>query len=350
VTAHEIHWKYYRNISKENFTKIVSADTISSNLQKNKLGKYGKWLLKLYKRKCLKLEDLYKAADYIAIFDKIAKMNKLLYIDLNHYKSLPEMYRVIKPFIKIKSENEEIRRIKEYEAEKVYEDEAFVVISPKTNAASCLYGKGTQWCTASKYCNRFWDYYSQGNLYIIINKRNGKKYQFHAETKSFMNENDEPINWETCTLKKINATQGLFNYFISKIPYLYHEFLYEKKYNINDQTEFIEDIDDYKCRWKIYHEFGYKQYVYYIGLEDNSSTLYCVKWVGQIIGITQVIDKKFGVEKIIPFKNIARQNEVIIIKGNHTGIYNIDTDTIRWGYKGFVDDRIDWVNNKKVFL
>ncbi len=357
LSASEIYQKYYSHVSEENFTKIVSADTVSSNLKRDKLGKYAKWLLNLHKHNCLKIEDLCKATEYITVFDKTAKMNKLADNDLNHYKSLSAMYRTIKPFVKSKSKAERIPEIKENEAERVYEDEAFVVICPRTEAASALYGKGTQWCTASKYSDDFWQYYSQGKLYIVINKHNGRKYQFHAETKSYMDENDEPINIEsskTSVLRKINPTQGLFNYFVAKIPYLYHEFLYEKKYGVSN-TEFIDSIDDYNWQWKKYyeyscHEYNCHEHIYYIGMEDNDHcALYCAKSVGQITGITPVIDKMFFLDKIIPCNDKNGRNEFFVVKDNSIGIYNIDTDSIRWGYTGTVEDNTCWIKHENGF-
>jgi hypothetical protein len=37
ISAYEIYQKYYSNISEKNFKKIVSADTVSSNLQRENL-------------------------------------------------------------------------------------------------------------------------------------------------------------------------------------------------------------------------------------------------------------------------------------------------------------------------
>jgi len=247
--AKEIYQKYYSNISEEDFIKIASVDTISSNLQKDKLGKYAKWLLNLYKRNRLKLEDLYKATEYIAVFDKIVKMNKLIYNDLNHYKSLAELYKVIKPYVKAISNTEKLQKIKKNGAEKLYEDEAFVVIHPKTKQASMLYGKGTQWCTAAKDGDSFRYYNRMGKLYIIIDKRTGKKYQFHAETESFMNEDDEAIDVmqdrETFILEKINATEGLSNYLCTELPYLHAEYLTHLIFTLPDggYTENIRKND-----------------------------------------------------------------------------------------------------------
>lgn len=55
-------------------------------------------------------------------------------------------------------------------ADKIYEDENFVVILPKTRAASCHYGATTKWCTAAKEGNQFENYSSRGTLYYILFK------------------------------------------------------------------------------------------------------------------------------------------------------------------------------------
>jgi hypothetical protein len=39
LPAEEIHRKYYSEVPDDVFTKIVSADVVSSNLQRQKLGK-----------------------------------------------------------------------------------------------------------------------------------------------------------------------------------------------------------------------------------------------------------------------------------------------------------------------
>ena len=51
MPSYEIREKYYPVISEQDFNQIISADTISSNPQKNKVGRYAKWLLTCTKRK-----------------------------------------------------------------------------------------------------------------------------------------------------------------------------------------------------------------------------------------------------------------------------------------------------------
>jgi hypothetical protein len=92
------------------------------------------------------------------------------------------------------SKSDEKRQIKNEEIEKVFEDEDFLIMIPKTERASCLIGKGTQWCTAAdKSNNMFNSYNNQGPLYVIIDKDNNNKYQLHFETNQLMDAEDRSI-------------------------------------------------------------------------------------------------------------------------------------------------------------
>lgn len=71
--------------------------------------------------------------------------------------------------------------------------------------------------------------------------------------------------------------------------------------------------------------------VYYIVLKHDYYVLYSDD-------LREIIDSKFAADKIIPFKDISRQNELIVIRNNQKGIYYIDRDFIRWGYKGAIDE------------
>lgn len=93
----------------------------------------------------------------------------------------------------------EQRTLTKKEAEVVYEDEKVTIIHPKTQQASCLYGKGTRWCTAAQTAeNRFEAYNARGPLYIIVPKdKSPHKYQLHIDTRSFMDENDSVVKLST---------------------------------------------------------------------------------------------------------------------------------------------------------
>ena len=203
ATADEIKTKYYSDINQEIFNDIVNTDKITSNLENGKIGNYAKWLLNLYKKNNLKLEDLYKAEEYLPIFDKLSKANKLEIKDINKYKSLSELYNVIADYVgndKTISKQDEIKKEKSG-TKKIYEDNRFLVIQPLTEEAACYYGKGTQWCTASTSSSMFNTYNSKGPLYIIMDKtkRNKvgdyEKYQIHFETGQFMDSSDNNIDF-----------------------------------------------------------------------------------------------------------------------------------------------------------
>lgn len=208
--------KYYNNISRDIFETIISSDKITTNKENDKLGKYAKWLLKLYLNDNLLIEDLYKAEEYLPIFDRVVKSNKIKNEekDLYNINSLNEMFLIIKPFLdgdKFVSKNEEILTLKKDGAENVYEDDEFLVVKLLTKEGSQYYGANTQWCTASKSGNIFDEYNEKGSLYVIIDKINNKKYQFHFETKQYMDENDGEINF--------SENEKLFKLFIKIMPH-----------------------------------------------------------------------------------------------------------------------------------
>ena len=207
----DVHAKYYSSIPRDTFERIVSADPTSGT---DKMGRYGKWLLGLYKGGRLKEEDLYKAKQYLSLFDKFK--GRIERKDIGQYGSLPALYDAVRPFESgdISANNsEEERRIKANEAKRVYESPEWLVIVPLTREAACLYGKGTQWCTAAETSDNYFDYYNdQGPLYININRRDGSKYQIHFETRSFMDARDEETDAE-----EAGFSDGLIKFYVKRI-------------------------------------------------------------------------------------------------------------------------------------
>jgi hypothetical protein len=287
-----------------------------------------------------------------------------------------------------------------------------------------------------------------GKLYIIIDKRTGKKYQFHRETESYMGEEDAPINlayssygcWKTSTLEEINATDGLFHYLIAKFPYLYNEFLEYLLYNLLSDGGYTEIYRNEECRvmqikntkaW-LEHWFGldeaekefddlyllyfiddaflemgnfylledyYKEATYilsehYAGffeiclnhqhdykdhhfffkktkIDISPEIDYCLKslklhpawenyceiyYNGQVYYIVKensyyaLYNAHF--EEIIGSPLCAEQiyvtptHQPVVIKSNYTGICDLNTGAIRWGYKGIVDKEMDWMRRE----
>ena len=205
----DIYTKYYSDIPEDVFNQIISSDP---TYREGKMGKYGKWLLSLYKSNNLKLEDLYKATNYLRCF--VDYYNVIQNKDISKIKSLQELYDTVRPYLDgnlATSKSDYVRRIKDG-AEKVYEDDGWLIVVPHTKEASCYYGKGTQWCTAADKGNNMFDRYNdEGLLYINIDKNSGDKYQFHFESDSFMDATDTQI--ESPIVENIPITSGAINWY-----------------------------------------------------------------------------------------------------------------------------------------
>ena len=101
----------------------------------------------------------------VSKFDNQAK--RLDIKDLNQYRDIDQLFDALKKV------GETARRTVEItdDVDKIYEDNRFVVVVPKTHSASCYYGAGTKWCVASKDTKtHFSSYKSNGELYYIIDK------------------------------------------------------------------------------------------------------------------------------------------------------------------------------------
>lgn len=233
ATLDDIYVKYYSDIDRGIFNKIVSSDPTWREDKPNKMGKFGKWLLKLWVNKKLMLEDLYKATEYLSYFVKYN--NRIEVKDINKYHSLPELYNIVKVFMDnpeiATSNSDEVRRIKEG-ADKVFENGEWLVIVPHTKEASCYYGKGTQWCTAAEQSNNMFDHYNnQGNLYINIRKSDGEKFQFHFESGSFMDATDTPI--ESPIYDTIGFGYSILDYYKENLSSEHFNKLVETKIEVN---------------------------------------------------------------------------------------------------------------------
>ena len=224
LTPDEIYNKYYSTIDKNIFDSAIAADPTSYNQQGEivKVGGYVKWILKLYQNGSWKTSDSFETKDLLGKFNKLKTRLPVEQRDINTYSSVRELYDILQPYLGTKSRSE----IKQ-DAETVYEDEQWLIVIPHTEEAACYYGAHTKWCTAAKENNMFDYYNNEGPLYINIHKPTNRKYQFHFESYSFMDENDEKIK-----PKKLPWTEGALNYYKSINKYIYFIF------------DWIGDIDD----------------------------------------------------------------------------------------------------------
>jgi hypothetical protein len=204
ATADEIKTKYYPNINYDIFNQIINSDKVTSNLKKGKVGKYAKWLLKLYSNDELNLIDLDIVEKYLPIFDKLLKANKLEKNNINHYNSLEDMHSVVSDYLdnnKNISKGDEIKRIKK-SVKKIYEDNRFIVIEPLTKESSCHYGKSTKWCTSQYTSDKFETYTSRGPLYVIMDKSKRNyvgdyvKYLIHFQDGEYKDDSNKNVSFK----------------------------------------------------------------------------------------------------------------------------------------------------------
>ena len=152
--------------------------------------KYTDWVLK----HILEYDDVDMMAE-IAVglvkdFDKYQK--NLPKKDINQYLSFEELEKALEPFREKEKEKE-----LEKKADKIYEDDKFLVIKPKTEEASCKYGSNTKWCVTQKGGGHFERYTSGAqSLYFIINKNNSTNKNYSKVAIHF-DDGGYPKYWDS---------------------------------------------------------------------------------------------------------------------------------------------------------
>ena len=162
------------------------------------------WTQKLERLQELFMEDLYKVTEDLEKFHYLKKTKKYKgQKDIGQIKSVEELYDNVKDYQVSKDEitKTKAERLRD-DVDKVYEDDKWLILVPKSKEASCHYGGGqTRWCTASKSSNYYDHYAKQGPLYMMMYKEDAGKapaenrsHQFHFESNSFYNAEDRSID------------------------------------------------------------------------------------------------------------------------------------------------------------
>jgi hypothetical protein len=159
----------------EIYNKLMKADPTDKK-------KYCIWIINQFLNKefTLDSDELKEVAN---------NMNKyLLLTGKGQSKNVPVLdatfsYSKLKEYLEKESEKAIInlrKPLKQTEKEDIYYDGIYgTLVSPKTQKASCEWGKGTKWCTAAASNNMFKHYTEFGKLYIWKDKKkDDKKYQF----------------------------------------------------------------------------------------------------------------------------------------------------------------------------
>ena len=204
-TIEDIKQKYYADIPDDIFMKLIELDPEYRG--GNSLGKNGRWILNLYQNGELSEEDYDTIPEILSLFKQYK--NRIPNKDLLTYKTVKaledEVFSVLDDYSML-SQRQRLRFAKNLQSGKIhtkaeddydvaYEDNEWVVYIPNTHEASMKLGKDTEWCTARPSS----DHYDQYNdmehqLYIIVDKRDGDKYQFSDKTYEFRDSNDDEFD------------------------------------------------------------------------------------------------------------------------------------------------------------
>jgi hypothetical protein len=118
--------------------------------------------------------------------------------DINRFKTIDEFLNLMRGFrvtdVGLESDKDRDRALKESTV--LLDNNRYFVVIPNTAFASIFWGRGTEWCTAydGNRNNMFAEYNSDGPLVIIRDKGTGSMWQFHRESRSFMDEMDRGID------------------------------------------------------------------------------------------------------------------------------------------------------------
>ena len=118
--------------------------------------------------------------------------------DMNKIQGLAELVTILAPYTEkdtTSNSKKDEMYFKNGQAELIHDDKDIRVVSPLTVEASQYFGVNTQWCTAAKEDNMFEDYIDDGGkLFIVLIKKENKRYQFEFNSNQFMDEQDDAIN------------------------------------------------------------------------------------------------------------------------------------------------------------
>ena len=152
-----------------------------------------------------RFEDIGRAMDSLEKFKRLLRNKNLTPAlpvrDVNQIRGLTTLEDIVTKYPekemesnKEKTSAEEQGFYQTNQAQLIYNDPQVKVVVPKTEKASCFFGINTQWCTAAKNNNMFNAYSKEGPLYIVLLKKENKRYQFHFQNMQFMDEKDKEIN------------------------------------------------------------------------------------------------------------------------------------------------------------
>jgi hypothetical protein len=117
-------------------------------------------------------------------------VNALPIKDINRYN-----YNTLKDALsnkKLQSQEKELAK----DVTKIYEDNEWLFVSPKTHQSSCAYGANTKWCVTMRGDNSYFKNYTDNGEYLIfvISKAANRKWAIHTKIPMGSEPQDVNIN------------------------------------------------------------------------------------------------------------------------------------------------------------
>ena len=179
-------------------TGVVAILKLFEDVDPTPNKQYTEWLVRRYiDGSIVRFEDVLSTwADLLHEYHRL-KTRRLLppeLMDINKFKTEQDLKQLHKSVLDIFNSTDEKVEVQKGESTEILNDADFRIIIPHDQEASCYYGQGTQWCTASRNNNMFNQYSTDGEpLFVVIPKDPeypGQKFQLHFCTNQFMDETD----------------------------------------------------------------------------------------------------------------------------------------------------------------
>lgn len=150
--------------------------------EKNLEPKFIPWLIRVGRQEQHNWHGMGPAQDTVDVlarllqkFNTLAKSNRLQQKDINQY-SWESLYQAVTAAENTPSATQQKKAAKN-DTTVFYQDNEYLILEPKSMAASCHYGYGTKWCISATQSQNYFDSYQrQGARFVfIINKKTGQK-------------------------------------------------------------------------------------------------------------------------------------------------------------------------------
>jgi Leucine-rich repeat (LRR) protein len=238
------------SMSSEVFTNMIIADPTDNKIYLQWIGNLFNQLIKEDKetvtQSAVRLveEDLPQTNKYLTLFEANKRKRKFIELcrnsyslknvtdptNINQYKSLPQLFDAVDPFIEkdvSAIERTILKFVESGQAIIPVRDRKFTLYIPKTLDASTVFSGFANWCTTTPGNGMFKSYTSRkkpngedSNLYIIIDNdffagKSKNLYQLHFESsqlKDRLNGSNADIYEEV-----LSKSEGLSNYFYEEL-------------------------------------------------------------------------------------------------------------------------------------